>query len=216
MRIRSRREEGQVYPALLLAVIGGFAIAVSFVPLQNLLDQTGRADTASDSAALAAAKAHKTNFELKVQALPDSPAKVATFFIYLSSYDGLAYARANELAGANGATAPVVTGGMYNPATQQVRYTAITRQNDTVTGGDASANSKSRATAAAELTAGICAGGLSVNILGVGCRDAATWTVECTPTPVYTPPPYCYAGIDFTALLEWNIHLVENDDQFSN
>lgn len=216
MRIRSRREEGQAYPALLLAVIGGFAIAVSFVPLQNLLDQTGRADTASDSAALAAAKAHKTNFELKVKVLPDGPQKIATFFIHLGMYDPLAQARATQLASANGATA-VVTGGNYNPVTQQVRYTAITRQNDTVKGGDTSANSKSRATAAAELTAGLCMGGLGVEVPGWQCENAASWILLCTPTPVYTPPVHpCYEGIDLTLNLEWDIHLVENDDQFSN
>lgn len=216
MRIRSRREEGQVYPALLLAVIGGFAIAVSFIPLQNLLDQTGRADTAADAAALAAAKGHEKDFMFYASKLPDSPAKVALFLAMLSNHMARAQIEAGKLAESNGATVDQLTSRPFDLARGKKIYTVITRQQDTVKGGSASANSKSRASAAAEVHEGLCfsATGYGVDITGPGCKSAFDWTYECTPTPVNTPPPYCYAGIDFTLKLKWKIYLVKNDDFF--
>lgn len=208
MRLRSRREEGQVYPALLLAVIGGFAIAVSFIPLQNLFDQTGRADTAGDSAALAAAKAHKEAFlDLELTNSNNTLTNLDEFLAHLlTPQDGLAFSAAQELADANGANALSATTLGYDPFRRGWVYEVITEQDDTVKGGDASANSKSRVKAIAYAD-GLCLEvGPGVEILGK-CHDVPTWTAICTPWPNYKPPDYC--TLPLTDHLTWHIKLVK-------
>lgn len=209
MRIRSRREEGQVYPALLLAVIGGFAIAVSFIPSQNLLDQTGRADTASDSAALAAVKAHKEAFlDLELTNTHNTLTNLEEFLAHLlTPQDGLAFAAAQDLASANGAHALSATTLGYDPVRRGWVYEVITEQDDTVEGGDAAVNSKSRAKAIAYAD-GLCLGaGPGVWIAGI-CHDTVVWLGICTPYPGYTPPLYCTS--DLTKYLTWHIKLVKD------
>lgn len=192
-----RGEEGQVTPALLLAIIGGFAIAVAFVSLQNLLDQTGRASTASDAAALAAGTGHRqavTDFfdgnnglhlgqlaqVLEGGAVPDAQA--------------LAEQEARDYADANGADVLSVTYDRFDLGKRQWEYTVVTRQQDEVKGGTSTAHTHSRSRVAVRIASGVCPGGL---IVGGGCRPFDLLEQLCgnelapppSPTPSPTPDP---------------------------
>lgn len=144
----------------------------------------------------------------------DSPLKVELFLEMLGIFGPSVSGKADQLAGANGATAEVVPSYGFDLAKRRRIYTVITTQEDTVKGGDAAVNSKSRASAAAEVSEGLCksATGYGVDIMGVGCKSAADWVLLCTPKPGYVPPFFpCEAKIDFTLKLKWKIYLVKND-----
>lgn len=215
MRIRSRREEGQVYPALLLAVIGGFAIAVSFIPLQNLLDQTGRADSAADSAALAAAEAHRDQYKIE-KGLPSTP--ITRLTVWLNAIRKgkgfIAQGAAQNLATANGADLESFRYRFQGrPGRYRAVYTVVTRQQDTVKGGDATANSRSRATAIAEISNSV--GGEVCGVfpfLGVDfgdgqCHVELEWTTRCIPSTTPPPPEWCAFPLP---KIEWKVHLIKN------
>lgn len=196
MILRSRGEEGQVYPALLLAIVGGFAIAVSFLGLQNLLDQTGRADTASDSAALAAAKEHKREFIFLGGLDVEPTTKMSLFLTRLTSMGQgtLSMPRAQGFAQSNGAAVINVRYYPFNFLQRQWKYTITTKQDDTVEGGDATARSESSASAVLKVTDGLCVGaGPGVEIGGT-CMDLVSWTTSCGPL-VQTKPPYCFFNL---------------------
>lgn len=192
---RRRDEEGQVTPALLIAVIGGFALAVAFVSLQNLLDQSGRAATASDAAALAAGAGHRDAIEdlfvgdsglhlgLIRQMLEEGTLQPAVI--------ARADQQAREYADANGAEVRSVTYDGFDLGQRQWEYTVLTKQRDTVEGGTTSARSESRSRVAVRVTAGLCGGGL---VVGGDCRPWGLLQQLCDlelnppePTPTATP-----------------------------
>jgi hypothetical protein len=234
LRPRRRTEEGQVYPALLLAVIGGFAIAIAFLGLQNLLDQTGRAASASDAAALAVGKAHRDTVVSDFAADPQG--RLAGFLDFLQG-TGPAPA-ANQVAGsfaaANGAQ---VLGARYDGFRVGQRewvYEVSTRQLDTVEGGSSTARSESTSKVAVTITGGLCADLRGIQVDGT-CVDAARYSVDCNaPAPPPPPPPppspkpgdppappapptadpppfqaQGYCGASLEDLLQWQIHLVQ-------
>ncbi len=159
--VTRRQEEGQVYPALLLAVIGAFALALIFVSLQNLLDQTGRADTAADAAALGAGEAHRDWVEDRLAELFEGNSGLhlgAVLDLVENPTPNPRVLReaAEAFADANGAEVP--PGGFESQGPQfmaggGIRYTyrVTTRQNDTVKGGNSSERAESTATARIEL-----------------------------------------------------------------
>lgn len=203
---RRRGEEGQVYPALLLAVIGVFALAVTFLPVQEVLDQNNRADTAADGAALALAKAQKE--EMGQVGAISAPTVMPALLGHLSGrmMPMSGWTQAQSFAKANGAdlTAAVPLG--FDPSLPGWRWEVSTRQRDTVKGGDVRAHSKSRAVVVAEVTAGLCAGG-SGFIYGGACIDPVTWSTSCY-NPYYQPP-YCTEW-EIGPTLRWNIRLTAN------
>lgn len=233
----SHREEGQVTPALLLAVIGGFAIAVAFVSLQNLLDQTGRASTASDAAALAAGKG-------QVEAVTDifdgnnglHLGELANILQGGAVPLGPANAEQNarDYADANGADVESVTYDGFDIGKQQWEYTVVTRQQDAVEGGTSTAHTKSRSRVAVRVAGGVCAGGL---VLGGDCRPFGLLEKLCEleleppapdpgpkpkggpkqpepdPPPPFTPPEGlegvgCLGADDLRNLIDFDIRLI--------
>ena len=192
---RRRDEEGQVTPALLIAVIGGFAIAVAFVSLQNLLDQTGRAATASDAAALGAGTGHRDALSDVFAGNSGLHLGVLKQLLEGGSPGPLVLARAEqearEYADANGAELKSLTFDAFDVGSRQWEYTALTKQDDTVEGGNSEARSESRSRVAVRVTGGVCTGGL---ILGGGCRGFGLLEKLCElelapPEPVPTPSP---------------------------
>lgn len=172
MQLPCRRgEEGQVTPALLIAVIGGFALAVAFASLQNLLDQSGRAATASDAAALAAGAGHRDAIEELLAGNSGLHLGQVRNLLEGGALDPAIAARAEqearEFADANGAEVRTVTYDGFDFGARQWEYTVLTKQRDTVEGGTTSARSESRSRVAVRVTAGVCGGGL---IIGGDCR----------------------------------------------
>ena len=172
MQLPGRRdEEGQVTPALLIAVIGGFALAVAFVSLQNLLDQSGRAATASDAAALAAGAGHRDAFEDVFAGNSGLHLGLLRQMLEEGSLQPAIIARAEqearEYADANGAEVRTVTYDGFDLGQRQWEYTVLTQQRDTVEGGTTTARSESRSRVAVRVTAGMCGGGL---VVGGDCR----------------------------------------------
>ena len=192
---RRRDEEGQVTPALLIAVIGGFAIAVAFVSLQNLLDQTGRAATASDAAALGAGTGHRDALSDVFAGNSGLHLGVLKQLLEGGSPGPLVLARAEqearEYADANGAELKSLTFDAFDVGSRKWEYTALTKQDDTIEGGNSEARSESRSRVAVRITGGVCTGGL---ILGGGCRGFGLLEKLCElelapPEPVPTPSP---------------------------
>lgn len=233
-RGRSRRgEEGQVYPALLLAVIGSFAIAVAFLGLQNVLDQGSRAASASDAAALAVGTGFRDQTLESIGLLGD-PTLGGVLSLLRNQGD---WPGANEVAeryaSANGASleGPVQYDG-FDLGRARWTFEVTTRQSDAVKGGDRTAHSKSTSKVAVELTS-LCtgaAGGLGL-VVGGSCIGPQEWAEGCTapeppeppeptatptgtdtpspspsPTPTFTPSPFCDASLP--DLLRWHIHLI--------
>jgi hypothetical protein len=196
MQLPGRRdEEGQVTPALLIAVIGGFALAVAFVSLQNLLDQSGRAATASDAAALAAGAGHRDAIEDVFAGNSGLHLGLIRQMLEEGSLDPTIAARAEqearEYADANGAEVRTVTYDGFDLGERQWEYTVLTKQRDTVEGGTTSARSESRSRVAVRVTAGLCGGGL---IIGGDCRPWGLLQQLCDlelnppePTPTTEP-----------------------------
>lgn len=213
MRLRSRREEGQVYPALLLAVIGGFAIAVTFIPLQNLLDQTGRADTAADSAALAAAKSHRDVWK-RVPFEGGTPSTRLILWIEkLRASGSMASLEAEKLASANGADVVNFRPDTYrfDFVKKRAAYEVTTMQKDTVEGGDASVRSQSRAVAEATVTNGhvLCGTNADPGVMLLGfCYQISVWPELCIETP-NNPNLTTFCVAKFPEL-EWDIRLVKD------
>lgn len=170
---RRRAEEGQVYPALLLAICGGLALAVLFVVIQNLLDQTGRSDTAADSAALAAAREHRDEFTGSLGAGGAAVKSLLGFLSGESSWGQAPGARdaAEEYAKANGATVTDFRFEGFDLSERRWTYFVETQQKDEVEnadGGDG-AQTKSTALASVTLAGGLCDGGLGIEGPGGEC-----------------------------------------------
>lgn len=189
LRRLRRTEEGQVYPALLLAVIGGFAIALSFVGLQNLVDQTGRAASASDAAALAVGQAHRDNV---VQALAGDPAAHLGQLLSFLQTVGAAPAAdqvAGQYAAANGAE---VEGQVryvgFDTGRREWVYEVSTLQSDTVEGGTGSTRSESASRVAVAITGGLCPDFRGIEVDGT-CIDAQKYGEDCVAPPPPPPPP---------------------------
>jgi hypothetical protein len=202
MLVRRRRsEEGQVTPALLIAVIGGFAVAVAFVSLQNLLDQSGRAATASDAAALAAGAGHRDALADVFAGNSGLHLGVLKSLLGGGAPDPMVLARAEqqarEYADANGAQTLNVAYDGFDVGRRQWEYTVLTKQQDTVEGGTGTARSESRSRAAVQITAGVCPGGL---ILGGDCRPfdllEQLCELELAPPPTPTPTPTASSSED--------------------
>ena len=178
MRLGSnRREEGQVTPALLVAVSGALALAVGLISLQVLSDQTGRADTASDAAALAVGREHQEailsifdgNSGLHLGQLANlilSPGETVN-----------ADEVAEEFAAANGATAEDVDLTGFDPSSTlpEWRYAVTTQQADEIEGGGKTVQIESTSTVEVRITSGLCRpkddeGGLGLELEG-GCAS---------------------------------------------
>lgn len=229
---RRRDEEGQVYPALLLAVLGALALAVLFVVLQNLLDQTGRSDTAADAAALAAAEQHR---EQLTGVVTGEGLSLDTILGIIKGGFGEAPGAADaaeEYAQANGATVVDFRFEGSDLGEQSWTYYVKTQQNDGVE--DASGNSTrttSVARAKVSLEGGLCDGGTGILADGK-CVDAATFLLDCVepepdpppsepadpkkgkkpsdgpsepPEPEFTPAPFCGSLGD---LLDFRVQLI--------
>jgi hypothetical protein len=228
----AKREEGQVYPALLLAVIGGMAIAVAFLSLQNLLDQGDRADSASDAAALGVGQGFRDDLvgQLTGLGLPGLLALVQN----RGDWPG-AHQIAQQYADANGAD---LVGGVQYQGFDANRlrwvFEVETEQKDTVEGGDSGARSHSTSRVAIDLL-GLCDWPNGIRVDGQ-CVSITEWASGCTsptptptptptatptgdgddeddpdpePTPTeppWTPAPFC--GANLASLLEWDIHLI--------
>lgn len=231
-RPSGRTEEGQVYPALLLAVIGGFAIALAFLGLQNLLDQTGRAASASDAAALAVGKAHRENVVNAFAADPQG--RLGGFLDFLQSTGPAPAAGqvAREFATANGAQVVGMKYDGFRVSQREWVYEMSTQQLDTVEGGTRTARSRSRSKVAVTITGGLCQDLSGIQVDGT-CVDADRYLEDCTaPAPPPPPPPsprpgdppapseapsadpptfqaqgYCSTSLE--DLLQWQIHLVQ-------
>ncbi len=211
---RHGREEGQVTPALLTAVIGGFALAVAFVSLQGVLDQSGRAASASDAAALAVGQEH----ERALFAIFDgNQGNHLGQLVDLLDGTGTPRAQvvAQEYASANGADAVSVSFDGFDLGARRWEYTVTTRQQDTVSGGDVSARSESESRVAVEVTSGLCSPGNGIGLYVNGvCAGVDVLVGLCDlelnppepvaddpapgdgdgpppqpPDPVFTPPP---------------------------
>lgn len=234
LRPRRRTEEGQVYPALLLAVIGGFALALTFLGLQNLLDQTGRAASASDAAALAVGKAHRDNVVSAFAADPGG--RLVRFLDFLQSTGPAPAANqvAGEFAAANGASVLGVQYDGFRVGQREWVYEMSTQQRDTVEGGTRTAQAKSRSRVAVTITGGLCPDLSGIEVDGT-CVDADRYREDCTapapppppppppspkpgdppapsPSPTTEPPPFQAEGYCSTSLedlLQWQIHLVQ-------
>jgi hypothetical protein len=183
---RRRDEEGQVYPALLLAVIGGFAIAVAFVALQFGLDQTGRAASASDAAALAVGREHR---ESVVDLFGDNNGlHLGQLTSFLSGAGPVPGANdvADDYAEANGAdlVGDVEYRG-FDLSAVQWEYEVTTEQLDTVEGADEELQSRSTSRVAVRITSGLCPG-LAGVMHGGDCLSPTEYTAGCVPPP---PPP---------------------------
>ena len=203
-----REEEGQVTPALLLAVLGSFALVMLFVALPRLLDQTERADTASDSAAIAASRAHKEWFMMMGKAQIGNP--IANFPNVMSLLArGLAptaYAEGLSFARSNGATLAQLNADPYDMFRKRWVIHARAKQLDTIKGGNTTANSERDARAELRAVSGLCLkAGPGVEVNGQ-CKDTADYTLECIPEPPKMPMPWCYQ--DLTADMKWEIRLV--------
>ena len=184
---RRAGEEGQVTPALLAAVLGGFALAVAFVALQDVLDQSGRAASASDAAALAVGQEHQRALLEPFEG--NSGNHLGQLRRLL---DGTGTPRAADVAQdyaeANGADAVAVAFDGFDPGHRRWEYTVTTRQRDTVRGGESTARSESRSTVAVEVVAGLCTPpgsvGLIVRSRCVGVDDlVALCDLELDPPP---------------------------------
>lgn len=214
---RTLTEEGQVTPALLLAVIGGFALAVAFVSLQFLSDQTGRAATASDAAALAVGAEHKTELETLLggggQNSLDALQNV------LQQGPALRVDEvARQYAAANGAelARPVVYNG-FDLGKRQWEYTVTTRQRDKVKGGTSTAQSESTSHVAVQITSGLCTDPVGLVVNGT-CAALPDLLKVCDlsldppadPKPGDKPPDGLdgVGCVDPSSVLGWNIHLV--------
>ena len=153
---RSRDEEGQVYPALLIAIIGGFAIAVAFLGLQNLLDQNGRAASASDAAALGVGTAFRDDTVGQLSGYGDLT-DLLSFLKGAGSWPGADDA-AQQFAGANGAS---VDGSVqfegFDADQGRWVFKVRTEQKDTVKSADSSSKSPSSSTVAVTVS-GLCDG----------------------------------------------------------
>ena len=234
LRPRGRTEEGQVYPALLLAVIGGFAIALAFLGLQNLLDQTGRAASASDAAALAVGKAHRDDVVRSFAADPQG--RLVRFLDFLRTTGPAPAANqvAGDFAAANGAQVTGVRYDGFRVGQREWVYEMSTRQLDTVEGGSRTARSRSTSRVAVTITGGLCRDLRGIQV-GSTCVDADRYGEDCTaPAPPPPPPPppspepgdrpapsapptadpppfraqgYCSTSLE--DLLQWQIHLVQ-------
>jgi hypothetical protein len=178
--------EGQVSPARLLAVIGGFAIAVAFVALQFGLDQTGRAASASDAAALAVGREHR---ESVVDLFgDDNGLHLGQLSSFLSGAGPVPGANdvADDYAEANGAD---LVGDVdyrgFDLSALQWEYQVTTEQLDTVQGADEDLQSRSTSRVAVRITEGLCPG-LAGVMYGGDCLTPAEYTAGCVPPP---PPP---------------------------
>jgi hypothetical protein len=189
LRRLRRTEEGQVYPALLLAVIGGFAIALAFIGLQNLVDQTGRAASASDAAALAVGQAHRdTVFE---SLAGDPGAYLGSLLAFLQGVGPAPAADqvAGEYAAANGAGVEgLVRYDGFDAGRREWVYEVSTQQDDTIESGSSSARSESTSRVAVEITGGLCPGFRGIEV-GSTCVDARRYAEDCVAPPPPPPPP---------------------------
>lgn len=223
-----RGEEGQVYPALLIAIIGGFAIAVAFLGLQNLLDQNGRAASASDAGALGVGKAFRDDVQSQLTGL-SGITDLLSLLQNAGQWPGANQA-ASQFAVANGAS---LKGDVQYDGFDLTQYRWVfevtTRQNDTVKGGNRTANSESTSKVAVTVT-GLCEGATGI-LVGGSCKTPADFLKDCvaptptptptptgtptpkptetptpTPTPTFTPKPFC--GANPADLLGWHIKLI--------
>lgn len=228
---RTRQEEGQVTPALLLAVIGGFALAVAFVSLQNLVDQAGRSDTAADAAALAAGKAHGDAIFTVFDGNSGLHLGVLRHLLEGGPVPDVVVARAEQAArdyaDANGADVLDVRYDGFDLGARQWEYTVETKQQDPVEGAGKVARTESRSRVAVRVTGGVCSGGL---VVGGDCRPFELLDDLCqreleppepSPTapepepaePPFTPPPGlegvgCLSGADLQSLVPLEIRLI--------
>jgi hypothetical protein len=235
---RRRGEEGQVYPALLIAVIGGFALAVGFVALQLGIDQTGRSDSASDAAALAVGREHRDDF-VDIFA-GNNGLHLGQLRSLLEGSGPVPGANdaAQDFAHANGAdlVGDVVYRGFEADRMRWV-YEVTTRQQDTVESGESELRSESTSRVAVEVTRGICPGFAGIEY-DRGCITPAEYVTGCvepppppeppplpeptrsprptesprpSPSPSPTPTPFepaDFCELDLAELLEWNIRLI--------
>lgn len=194
---RDCREEGQVYPALLLAIIGGLAIALGFIGLQNLMDQGGRANSASDAAALAVGSQFRDDAltSLGVAGPGNHLGELLGTLDSLMNNGGSwpgADAVAGEYARANGAQldGDVEYQG-FDPQAHRWVWRVVTEQLDTVHGGTESARSRSASRVAVDLAGALCQGGL---VLNGSCVTPGQWAKDCLAPPPPPPPPSPTAG----------------------
>jgi hypothetical protein len=176
-----RQQEGQVMPALLLAVVITTFAAVLLFTVGEAADQSSRAETASDAAALGAAQTFAR----------DVPGQVVASFV-----QGLGLAQAcaavpgqeaaaRDYTRANGSD---LVGFRCEPeGGAHWRFTAQTRARDTVRDSNSGrvVRSESRSAAELELT-GICGSGTGIDFSG-GCLTFELFELLCAPEPTASP-----------------------------
>jgi len=145
-------EDGQVTPALLMAVIGAFALAVIFVVIARGEDQGGRSDTAADAAALAIGREYQRHTGTFLAPMIETKLPV------LAAYQPItAAAAAQQYADANGARVVAARYEGFDPLTLEWRYWVKVEQQDTIEGGGRSHEpTTSTATVAVKAVGGLC------------------------------------------------------------
>lgn len=227
-RVRRGRldERGQVAPALVAALVGGLAIALVVITLGRGLDQTARAVTASDAAALAVAKEHQRQF---VNSFGVDGGPLADLPAYLNSWGPVSGAErdAADYADANGAD---VQGQVdfegYDAGEQRWVYGVRTKQRDPVS-DDSDKRAENVSKAEVKITEGLCAGGTGIDYNGT-CVTAQVYEDGCeieepppppppdpsaspteTPEPPDPPEPAAFCDVNLAESLEWKIRLTK-------
>jgi len=211
-------------PALLVAVLGAFAIAVAFFAVANGEEQSARADTAADAAALDAVEAwHDEALALLLTGADatqasGTPAGLVGVLTAIGLFQpGSGYARASSFARANGAD---LRGLRWVPDRSPVTWTveATVEQRDPVSAekGGPERNARSTSRAQVRMLRGLCLSGTGVGItLRTGvCADSTMLLATCTRfLPNGTPNPLwkdCPSSSDLRRVFESERTLVDD------
>ncbi len=191
-------DEGQVVPALILAVVAALACAVLLFTVGEAADQSSRTETAADAAALAVGEAFVDFAEGEVVGVGSGPSFVRLTHISSLGRDfvasGEADRAASDYARANGSQVVGMVEMTVDDHGEWV-FQVETRSIDVVQGsGGVSAQSSARSRVRVTMN-GLCAGGNGVLAMG-GCLTPGHLNILCnehgpdlqpTATPTATP-----------------------------
>lgn len=221
----TRQENGQVTPALLLAVIGAFALVTMFFVVAQSQEQSSRSDTAADAAALGAGR----EFERELGAFLSEGDLFAQILNADSFFpEAAADAAAQQYAEANGAEVTDTDNEGFDLRELEWRYSVEVKQLDKLEYQGEDETSESRATVAVKIINGLCfsadedAPGFMIDGQCVGPTElqeicAPEEPEEGTPPEEGEPPeeedpeedaPSCPTSSDIIAGLQTEMRLV--------